>query len=61
MKVTSQSKNKEIEIPENTPMLLAEETKRVKSFRNAKSIFVNGEYFAEGDLWKFERVKDEGR
>lgn len=55
MKVISQSKSKEIEIPDDTPMLLAEESKHIKSFRNARNVFVNGELFFEGDLWKIER------
>ena len=57
MKVVSQSKNREVEIPDDTPMLLAEESKRVRSFRNARGVRAkNGEYFCEGDLWRIEKV-----
>ncbi len=61
MIVTSQSKNdKVVEIPDNTPMILAEESKRVRSFRNAVNIHsLAGEMFLEGDLWRIEKVKKE--
>ena len=60
MKVVSQSKNREVEIPDDTPMLLAEESKRVRSFRNAKGVHArNGEYFFEGDLWRIEKIGEE--
>lgn len=60
MKVTSQSKNdKVVEIPDDTEMILAEESKRVRSFRNARNVFVNGELFFEGDLWRIEKVREE--
>lgn len=55
MKVQSQSKDKKIEIPSDTEMILAEETKKVKSWRNKQSLKVDGEYYAEGDLWYYER------
>jgi len=57
MKVISQSKNREVEIPDDTPMLLAEESKRVRSFRNARNVrSLDGEMFLEGDLWRIEKV-----
>ncbi len=62
MIVTSQSKNdKVIEIPDDTPMILAEESKRIRSFRNARNVFVKGELFFEGDLWRIEKVEKEIR
>ena len=62
MKVTSQSKNKEVEIPDDTPMLLAEESKRVRSFRNAINVrTLDGKMFLEGDLWKIEKIEEEIR
>lgn len=59
MKVESQSRKVIVEIPDDTEMLLAEESKRVRSYRNARAIILDGNYFAEGDLWKIE--KKEGR
>lgn len=57
MKVVSQSKNRQVEIPDDTPMLLAEESKRVRSFRNARNVrSLDGEMFMEGDLWRIEKV-----
>jgi len=58
MRVTSQSKNKEVEIPDDTPMLLAEESKRIRSFRNVRNVYtLDGEMFLEGDLWKIEKIE----
>ena len=53
MRVTSQSKNdKIVEIPDDTEMILAEDNKRIKAFRNARNVKVNGELYFEGDLWQ---------
>ena len=60
MRVTSQSKrdslgnDRVIEIPNDTPMLLAEDNKRIRSFRNESNVRVNDEIFFAGDLWKIE-------
>ena len=57
MKAISQSQNdREVEIPNDTPMLVAEDTKRLRSFRNENNVrTISGEMFLAGDLWVFER------
>ena len=53
MEVTSQSKNdKIVEIPDDTEMILAEDNKRIRAFRNANTIKINDEIYFEGDLWQ---------